>query len=225
MRNLIVAIAVFMLTACAEMMPILQDDPEFAPVEPITDYAEEEVPQYGSLFTQSSASFLYSDRKAARVGDLITINLNEKTNASKNADTEIKKEDENELRDPMISGRIPSYNGNPITYDINTNRLFKAEADSDQANSLNGTITVTVSKVLPNGNLMIKGEKWLTLNQGKEFIRIAGIIRPEDVSTDNTISSTKVADARISYSGTGLLDESNHMGWLSRFFNSGFFPF
>jgi len=77
---------------------------------------------------------------------------------------------------------------------------------------------------LPNGNLFIKGEKWLTLNQGNEFIRIAGIIRPEDISTDNTIPSTKVANARISYSGTGDLDESNKMGWLSKFFSSSWFP-
>ena len=165
----------------------------------------------------------HSDRKASRIGDLITITLNENTNASKNADTEIKNNDSNELS-PTISGRTPSYGGNPFNYSLDKSKQFKAEADSKQANSLNGTITVTVAQVLPNGNLMVKGEKWLTLNQGNEYIRLTGIIRPEDITTDNTIASTRVANARITYSGTGDLDESNKMGWLSRFFNSSWFP-
>ena len=210
MRNqvLMLILGIVLLSGCAQVLPPKPDDPYYAPAIPLAN---------------QNASFLYSDRTASRVGDLLTINLNESTNASKNADTEIKKKDANSLA-PIISARVPSYGGNPISFDLDSNSQFKAESDSAQANSLNGTITVTVSQVLPNGNLMVKGEKWLTLNQGNEFIRIAGIIRPEDISTDNTISSTRVANARITYSGTGALEESNKKGWLSQFFSSKWFP-
>ena len=217
-----VLIALF-LTGCANVIPPRPDDPFYAPVIPVAMETTEGIAQPGSLFTQTKASFLYSDRRASRIGDLITVSLNERTNASKNADTEIKNNDTNSLT-PTISGRIASTGGNPFTFDIDKQKQFKAEADTAQANSLDGTITVTVSQVLPNGNLLVRGEKWLTLNQGNEYIRLTGIVRPEDISTENTISSTRVANARITYSGTGDLDESNKQGWLSRFFNSSWFP-
>jgi flagellar L-ring protein precursor FlgH len=217
-------IVLALLTGCGNVISPQPDDPYYAPVIPASDVSSEyTVGQPGSLFTQAKASFLYSDRRATRIGDLIMITLNERTNASKNADTEIKNNDNSSLA-PTISGRVPSTGGNPISFAIDKKKQFKAEADTAQANSLSGTITVTVSQVLPNGNLMVKGEKWLTLNQGNEYIRLTGIIRPEDIATDNTIPSTRVANARITYSGTGDLDESNKQGWLSRFFNSSWFP-
>jgi len=224
-QRLIFAVTVMLLSACAQqILPPQPNDPYYAPVVAGYEVAQNMQVQTGAIYSLANASFLYSDRTASRVGDLITINLNESTNATKNADTEIKKSDANSF-DPTISGRIPSWQGNPISFDVDADRKFKAESDTAQANSLNGTITVTVAQVLPNGNLLIKGEKWLTLNQGNEFIRISGIIRPEDISTENTISSTLVANARISYSGTGALQQANEMGWLSQFFNSGWFPF
>lgn len=217
-------LGLLLLSGCSNVIPPKPDDPYYAPVIPGQPIEQtEQLAQTGALFSQTRASFLYSDRKASRIGDLITITLNENTNASKNADTEIKNNDNNELS-PTISGRTPSYGGNPFNYSFDKSKQFKAEADSKQANSLNGTITVTVAQVLPNGNLLVKGEKWLTLNQGNEYIRLTGIVRPEDITTDNTIASTRVANARITYSGTGDLDESNKMGWLSRFFNSSWFP-
>ncbi len=222
-RISIILICLLTIAGCAQVLPPQPNDPYYAPVIPGVVRVPVNAQPTGAIFSEQNAYFLYSDRKAAQVGDLITILLDESTNASKNADTEIKKSDANTLA-PTISARVPSYGGNPISFDIDSNKQFKAEADSAQANSLSGTITVTVAQVLPNGNLFVKGEKWLTLNQGNEFIRIAGIIRPEDISTDNTISSTRVANARISYSGTGDLGESNKMGWLSKFFNSSWFP-
>ena len=80
-------------------------------------------------------------------------------------------------------------------------------------------------RLLPNGLLEIRGEKWLTLNRGEELVRIRGYVRQEDITPDNTVQSTKVADARITYAGTGELADSNEMGWLSKFFNSRWFPF
>ena len=223
-RIILLLTGALFLQGCAQLLPPQPDDPYYAPAIILPEQPDNIQAQTGAIYSLNNANFLYSDRKAARIGDLVTVQLNERTNASKNADTEIKKKDKDDFSAPLISGRIPSFNGNPLSYDLSTDRNFKAETDSEQANSLNGTITVTVAQVLHNGNLLIKGEKWLTLNQGNEFIRVTGIIRPEDISTDNTISSTRVANARITYSGTGQLDESNKMGWLSRFFNSSWFP-
>jgi flagellar L-ring protein precursor FlgH len=83
---------------------------------------------------------------------------------------------------------------------------------------------VHVLKVLPNGNLMIRGEKWLTLNNGDEYIRLTGVIRPKDINSNNTILSTKVANARIQYAGTGSFADANEQGWLTKFFNSSWWP-
>jgi len=90
---------------------------------------------------------------------------------------------------------------------------------------LAGNISVVVSEVLPNGNLVVRGEKWMTLNQGDEFIRITGIVRPQDIDPDNTVSSYLVANARIGYGGTGPVADANVLGWLTRFFISAVFPF
>ncbi len=223
-RVLLVIVGSLLMSACSSLLPPTPNDPYFEPQIPELPTVVERPQQTGAIFSTRNASFLYSDRTASQVGDLITVNLNERTNASKNADTEIKKNDQNSLVDPTLFGRVPRLGSNTLSYDIDSARKFKAEADSAQANSLNGTITVTVAQVLNNGNLVIRGEKWITLNQGNEFIRLSGIIRPEDISTNNSISSIRVANARITYSGTGDLDESNQMGWLSRFFNSTWFP-
>ena len=95
----------------------------------------------------------------------------------------------------------------------------------DTPRSADGSITVTVVDRLANGNLVLQGEKWLTLNQGDEFIRIRGIVRPYDIGTDNTVTSDKIANARISYSGRGTLANTNRAGWLARFFNTPWMPF
>jgi flagellar L-ring protein precursor FlgH len=90
---------------------------------------------------------------------------------------------------------------------------------------LTGDITVTIAQVLANGNLVVRGEKWLTLNQGEEFIQISGIVRPADISPDNSVPSLRLADARITYSGKGQVANSNRPGWLNRFFSSVVWPF
>ena len=125
----------------------------------------------------------------------------------------------------LLGGASPSYKGLSLENNIAHDRSFDGSADADQSNSLEGNITVTVSEILPNGNLVVRGEKWITLNRGDEFIRISGIIRPEDIAPDNTIISTRLANAKISYSGKGELADSQQMGWLSRFFNGSYWPF
>ena len=104
-------------------------------------------------------------------------------------------------------------------------RSFAGSGDADQSNSLEGTITVTIAEVLPNGVLRVRGEKWITLTRGEELLRVSGLIRPADIRPDNTVSSSKLGDARIRYSGKGQLGDSTGMGWLARFFNGPLFPF
>ncbi|WP_197472748.1 flagellar basal body L-ring protein FlgH, partial [Oleiphilus sp. HI0123] len=136
------------------------------------------------------------------------------------ADTSYDKDDEVTFNEATILGNVIQKHGLSLLTNPSLERAFDGKASSDQSNSLSGSISVTVSEVLPNGILRIQGEKWLRLNQGDEYIRLTGLVRPQDIGTDNTIPSSKVADARIAYGGTGDFDDVNRQGWLSRFFNS-----
>jgi flagellar L-ring protein precursor FlgH len=169
---------------------------------------------------------LFEDRKASRVGDILTVSLREQTNASKNSQTATAKTTEASLGNPTVFGRALSKDGTPL-FDgsLSGESSFDGAGSSSQSNSLLGDITVTVVQRLPNGNLRIRGEKWVTLNQGREFIRLSGIIRPDDIEPDNSLQSYRIADAQITYSSKGVLAAANRMGPISRFFNSVFHPY
>lgn len=200
------------------------DDPNFAPLPP----EPEAVPlsNNGSLFAQGLTNGLYSDNKARRPGDIITVVLKENTQASKTAKTEFGK-DSSASFDPMVGlgGRDVSVLGNSLQFGANSTTDFKGDSKADQSNSLVGDISVNVLRVMSNGNLVIRGEKWLTLNTGKEYIRLTGVIRAEDIDSKNTVESTKIANARIEYSGTGAAQGGQSPGWLSRFFTGALWPF
>jgi flagellar L-ring protein FlgH len=209
------------VTGCATTPQELSDfEPIVRPVAPPQPTYEN-----GSLFQVRNLS-LFEDVKPYRVGDILTVRLNESTSATKKADTNTKKEDSYSTGVPVLFGNTPQVRGNSaLDVAIDADREFKGEAESTQSNSLNGEITVTVVDILPNGNLVVQGEKWFTLNQGKEYIRVAGVIRPSDVAEDNSVSSTKLADAQIAYSGEGFIADSNSQGWLGQFLNSKWWPF
>lgn len=204
-----------------------QRDPAFAAVRPSP------VPtpprQDGAIYHTNTHLALFSDIKAHRVGDVLTIQLVEKTDAKKAADTQVDQENSVSIPDPIVFGHSPSLaiDGKKFTLenDLSSAKNFQAQTGSEQSNSLTGEITVTVSEVLPNGNLRVQGEKLMTLNRGHEHIRFSGIVRPYDIDPDNRVLSTRVADATIVYSGQGELADANAMGWLSRFFLSVLFPF
>lgn len=183
-------------------------------------------PASGAIFAQDTEIRLFEDRKAGRVGDILTIRLVEQTRASKDSSTSTSKENSASLTNPTVFGRPVTAGGVPILEgSLEGDRSFDGAGSSSQSNSLTGDITVTVTQRLPNGNLVVEGEKWLTINQGKEFIRVRGIVRPQDVRTDNSVLSTRIANAQISYTGRGPLDDANRMGLLARFFNSPLYPF
>ncbi|MEM7101079.1 MAG: flagellar basal body L-ring protein FlgH [Pseudomonadota bacterium] len=181
----------------------------------------------GSLFQTSHQLSLYEDRRANGVGDVITIMLQEQTRSSKSAETSFSKETDNELLNPTIFGSLVRGAGatNGVFNGMDSSTGFTGSGASDQSNSLSGTITAVVAKVLPNGLLLVQGEKWLQLNRGEEYVRVSGLVRPEDIGSDNAISSQRLADARIAYSGTGTLAQSNEAGWLSKFFVGTLNPF
>ncbi|WP_245929137.1 flagellar basal body L-ring protein FlgH [Agarilytica rhodophyticola] len=214
------------LSACVIQAPPRPNDPYYAPV--LKTMPERNTPHNGSLFSDNSGLILFSDGKAKDIGDIITVVLQEQTSSSKSSNVEITKENDVELA-PTGEGTILGGQLSIGEYNLGTalsgTREFTGEAGADQSNRLTGNISVTVVDKFPNGTLVIRGEKWITLNRGDEFIRISGLIRPGDVTPENTIQSNRIANARITYSGTGELADSQEMGWLSRFFNSAIWPF
>lgn len=221
-----------LLSGCASMQQAPSADyrASYPPV------AQPPVATNGAIYQSGYGMALFEDIKARRIGDTITIVLQERTQASKDAKTETSKENDISIANPTLLGSTPEFNapgilplasnrGNTLAAELSSDQEFKGEGTSSQGNSLTGNITVTVADVLPNGNLVVRGEKWLTLNQGDEYIQISGIVRPIDVRADNTVLSGQVADARITYSGKGMVADSNKMGWLSRFFASAIWPF
>ncbi|MFN3235451.1 MAG: flagellar basal body L-ring protein FlgH [Pseudomonadales bacterium] len=219
-RCILLIIACFGAAGCETVQQPMQNDPFFAPKYPV---AASPAPQTsGSLFATSGYTSLYDDAVARRVGDIITVQLNEQTSSSKSASTSVSKDSSTDMGEPTIFGKrlsVPPAN-NLVLTGVNNETEFSGTGNSDQSNSLSGSIAVTITEVLPNGSFVVRGEKWMRLNQGDEFIRISGMVRPVDVSSNNTVQSTRIANARISYGGKGTLNDSNRMGWLSRFFIS-----
>ena len=180
----------------------------------------------GSIYNAAVGYDLFTDLRARSVGDILTILLVERTDASKESSTSTARGSSVDTGLPTFAGRPITSGGTPIlNNEMSSDTTFDGAADSSQSNRLDGSITVSVAERLPNGNLLVRGEKLITINQGEEFIRLEGIIRPVDIGPQNTVESTKVADAAITYSGRGNLQATNRPGWLTRFFNSPFFPF
>lgn len=226
--HLLPLLALAALAGCVSPPP-KPDDPYYAPVMPRTPMPAAQ--NNGSIYQAGFDNNLYGDRKAFRIGDIITITLNEKTQASKKANSDISKDSSNKMGLTSLFGSSATTN-NPfgsgdlsLSAEYSGNRETKGDSAAGQSNSLTGSITVTVAEVMPNGILAVRGEKWMTLNTGNELVRIAGLIRADDIATDNTVSSTRVADARITYSGTGAFADASQPGWLDRFFLSPLWPF
>ncbi len=211
------------LSACATTPPP-PPDPDFVPVRPVV--AAPPPATTGAIYQAGYGMALFSDPTARHVGDVITIILQESTSAKKSASTSTSKDSSVDIPAPTLFGGATTFRGQQIfNTSLESARSFDGAGDSAQSNQLSGRITVTVAEVLPNGQLMVQGEKRLTLNEGSEHIRFAGVVRPEDVRSDNTVLSSQVADARIIYGGTGALADANRAGWLTRVFQSPWWPF
>lgn len=208
--------------ACSSMGKL--EDPDFEPAIP--EMPEAKAQPDGGLFYASTNLYIFEDIKATRVGDLITVVLTEETNASKEYELEADKESSIDFPNPTIFGNddITVEGKQILNSSATANRSVEGEGELTQENSLDGNITATVTQVLSNGYLVIKGEKLLTLNEGSEVVRISGIVRPTDIDSNNMIESTKIGNAHITYKGNGVVSNSSKAGWLTRFFMTAVWP-
>lgn len=174
----------------------------------------------GTIYQEGYDVPLYQDHIANRIGDILTVRLEEGTQGEKKAKMKTNKIASDAFSLPGLEkGKITGHDA-----DFNSAQLFNGEGETNQQNKLRGTVSVTVTRVLSNGNLVVQGESWLTLNQGREFIRLTGIVRREDVDANNSVSSQRIADARISYSGNGQVANASRGGILTQLLFK-FFPY
>ncbi len=215
MRTLL-AILAALLSACSSLEPTASTavhQPMSVRPVPLAQSA----PANGAIYQPSQVRPLFEDRRARLLGDTLTINLVESNNAQKASNSSAS-------RESSISGGITSASKVPLAglvglgVEAGTTSDFTGQGSAAANNRFNGTITVTVVDVYPNGNLLVSGEKQIAINQGNEFIRFSGVVNPSYVTGSNTVQSTQVADARIEYKSSGYISESQAMGWLQRFF-------
>ena len=174
-------------------------------------------PANGSIFQpQNGYSALYEGSTARKVGDPLTIVLVENTSASKSASSKLDSGGGFGLT-PPTTGALSLFKGTDAS--VSGTRNFTGQGSADQSNSLTGEVSVTVVAVYPNGTMLVQGQKRVTLNRGDEFVQIKGIVRTADISADNRVLSTRVADAQIAYTGKGDVARAGRQGWLSRFFS------
>ena len=221
-RSVLLA-CIYGLAGCTSTVLTRHGEVEYAPAVPV---GHTPVPNNsGSIYMAATSNTWFEDLKARRVGDLLTVILDEQTDATKTASTGITKDNSTSIASPTILGQGVSLGGSPLDTSLTSANDFAAESDSSQSNKLQGNITVTVSQVLANGNLVVQGEKWIAINQGDEYVRLRGIVRPYDIAPDNTVFSNLIGDARITYRGKGAPAEAQAIGWLARFFNSALWPY
>jgi flagellar L-ring protein FlgH len=213
------AVAALILSGCASHVPLntpaVEDEALALP--------KAQAPRAGisgGVFSAETVS-LTSDARAFRVGDVVTVLLQETTQASKKAGTSFSKGSSASVAPIGLLGKTFGRTGVSASAD----RSFQGDSTSTQQNALTGAVTVIVQEVLPNGLLRVAGEKRLQLNQGEEFLRVKGYLRAADIDNENQVSSQSIANARIAYSGQGSLADANTPGWLTRFFTGPLMPF
>jgi len=208
------------LAGCQTSKPAKPDDALAWTQEPMPP------PTNGAIYQAGREVVLAENPVAHHIGDIVTIVLNEQTAAQKSATTSTSKDTTVTLPAPTIIGKGVTIKGVPILDNsMNNATKFAGQGASAESNSLTGYLTATVLKVLPNGNLFIAGEKQIGLNQGNEYVRVTGVVRPIDLAADDSIPSFRVASAHITYSGRGAINDANAQSWLARFFNSPWAPF
>lgn len=205
-----------LVSGCAINQPPIVHQPMTA--RPPADLQADAYPG-GSIYRQTNFRPLFEDRRARFVGDTLTVLLTEKTAANKKSGSSAE-------RNSAISAAVPTVQGLPgktfqgLALDAGTSNTFDGSGQAAASNDFTGTITVTVTEVYQNGNMLVSGEKQIAMSQGTEFIRFSGVVNPVMVNPANTVLSTQVADARIEYRANGYIDEAQTMGWLARFFNN-----
>lgn len=174
----------------------------------------------GSIYQPSAYGNypLFEDRRPRNVGDIVTIMIQERTNAAKNVSTNTDRSGSGGLDFTGVPAFLPNEVGSKQNFEVSGSNKAQGKGSSRADNTFSGTLTTTVVGVLPNGNLQVAGEKQIAINRGSEHIRFSGVVDPRSITGSNTVSSTQVADARIEFRSKGVMDEVQTMGWLQRFF-------
>ena len=203
------------LSACTTVPPTNVHQPMTARPAP---RGENPAPN-GSIYQAGVSRTLFEDRRARYVGDTLTITITETTSASTASNTKASRSGSISTSVPTISG-LPGKSLQGMELSATSAASLDGKGDAAAKNAFTGNITVTVIEVLANGNLLVSGEKQVSVGAGTEYIRLSGVVNPYFINAANTISSTNVADARIEYKETGVISEAQVMGWLARFFMS-----
>lgn len=208
-----------LLAACNSVPPTNVHQPMTA--RPAPTPAPQATP--GAIYSVGNTTPLFEMKRARSVGDILTIQINEKTNATKKGNTKAERKQTSDYSLSALVG-LPgkSFLGSSLTAD--SEHKFDGKGETNASDTFTSTITVTVIDVLPNGNMLVSGEKQIGLNHDDEFIRFSGVVDPATIGFGNSVSSVQVADARIEYRGSGAVDSSQIMGWLAKFFLT-FLPF
>ncbi len=172
----------------------------------------------GSLYSPATYRPMFEDQRSRFIGDTLTIQILEQINAAQTNSMSASRSDSASIDVPLIQGFFGGRDLRALNGSASSSKDFSGQGESKAANNLTGTITVTVSDVLPNGNLRVIGEKQIGTNRDVEYLKFSGVVNPTTILPGNVVPSTKVADARIEYRGKGAIDSATAMGWLSRFF-------
>jgi len=219
----LISLSVF-LSGCLKPLSIKRTATDFKPIKQRTLNVQRK--DNGAIYQRGMRVGLFADTTAKYVGDVLTVILIENTNASATSNTNSSKDNKVDLPGPILAGQPVTKDGVDIlTNEFKGEREFSGQGTSAMNSSFNGKISVTVAEVLPNRNLIVRGEKMMMLNQSDEFVRFIGIVRPQDIEQDNTIKSTRVANVHMAYGGQGDLSQANKMGPLGRFFQSQAWPY
>lgn len=175
-----------------------------------------EEPANGAIFTPASGyAPLYFGERARRVGDLVTVVLQERTQSNKSASSTTSRDGSFALAPPTIG----PFSFDPMNLNSGADSSFNGSGDAAQTSTLRGEITVTIAEILPGGIARIRGEKVMQLSQGKEWLQLSGLVRLADIDADNRVVSTRIADVQIGYAGNGDVQRSSRPGWLARAFS------
>lgn len=212
-----------LLSACSTHVENVASE-QFEPIFEEIALTADNTAKTGGIFSAQQNGLFSSDKRASKVGDILTVDFNEVFSATKAQTTAASKTDSYDVTLPvglpnlltggLATNRAQDLGTNALT--AGTTQSFAGNGNAAQSNSLTGRISVTVVRIFENGNMGILGQKELTLNNGQEYIRLSGIVRPEDISSSNTVPSNRLADAQISYTGAGDVADTARPGWLSK---------
>ena len=174
----------------------------------------------GTIYSSSSGGLLNLDKRASKVGDVLTVAFVEAFQATKSQNASTSRSTSNEIDLPNLLPSTSLMDPLSAALQSSSNNSFSGSGSAAQSNSLTGQMSVHIVKILPGGNLAVLGQKRLVLNKGEEYIRVSGIVRPLDISSDNIISSDRIANANIQYIGAGNISDSSKNGWLSNLLTS-----